>query len=362
MVRSYWWWTVFLLVYVFFLLQLIGYGDGNTPIKDYILMLIILPIFYISGSFIFRDTEDLMKILYIGVIIQSLIIIAALFLPGLTIGLALLFPEGAFNSDQMGGFEQTISEGYKVGLGVYSSAGSLKMAIGQIGACYFLAKNQGTKLFCHLGIYLIIAVATSVVARTGLIVSAIGLFAVYMAKKKRGRNRAFGFVSLVTISIIIGYFVVVTFFASNFLEDTFHRLIDTADKGIHETYFRGYTGEGGSNSIPPLSIETIIGLGVTYGVSGSGITTITDGGFMRNYSAMGLIVAALNYLLIILFFIKQYRSRKNVDYKSIIIFMFLVLLIGEFKEYFIYYISPMCFFFLTFCLMERDEKKSLLLK
>ena len=151
-----------------------------------------------------------------------------------------------------------------------------------------------------------------------------------------------------------------TFFSMDFLENSFKRLFDTVERGIFDTYFRGYTGEGGDNSIPPISVETIIGLGITYGTSGSGITTITDGGFMRNYSAMGLVVAIINYDIIASFIFIRYKATKSVEFKGIILFMAAIILIGEFKEYYIYYISPMCFLFLIFSLIERSERTSLI--
>ena len=352
-------WNVFLFIYVSCLLQFLGNRDGTTPLRDYIYMLIILPVFYISGNFIFRNIEELMKILYIGVIIQSIIILVALFSPTLTIALTLLFPEGAYNSDIMGGFDMAIAEGYRVGLGVFTSAGCLKMAIGQIGACFYLIKSRGSKLYYHFIIYLFITIAVSVIARTGLLISLLGLVLVVVIKRKQNRTQAFKFVILSSILFLTGYFVVTEFFSVKFLDDIFQRFINTAENGIYETYLRGYSGEGGSNKIPPISIETIIGLGITYGVSGSGIETVADGGFMRNYSAMGLIVVLINYMIIAVFFLQRYRSTKSVDYKGIILLMAVILFIGEFKEYYIYYISPMCFMFLIFSLIERSERNYL---
>ena len=360
MVKNYWWWTIFLIVYISLLLSSNGSGNGSTPIRDYVNMLLILPIFYISGIFLCRDIEDLMRLLYIGVIIQSIIIIAALFLPSLSLALFLLIPEGGYNSDNFGGIDMIDQVGYHVGLGVFTSAGSLKMAIGQVGAAYFLIKNRGIKLSFHLVVYMLITIATSLVSRTGLLVSVVGLLTVLTVKNKQNRQRAFGYVSSVIIILILGGIVATTFFSMDLLEDSFKRLSDTAERGIFDTYFRGYIGEGGDNNIPPISVETIIGLGITYGTSGSGITTITDGGFMRNYSAMGLVVAIINYVIIAFFFIKRYNATISVEYKGIILFMAAIILIGEFKEYYIYYISPMCFLFLIFGLIERSERTSLI--
>lgn len=353
-VRKYWFWNIFLLLYVFGILQVFGTGDGDTPLNDYLQMLIILPFFYISGGYLFSDVEQLAKVLYIGVVIQSIIIIIGLFSPTITIGLTMLLPQGTL-SELYGGFEEAIAGGYKVGLGVFTSAGSLRMAIGQIGALYYLNKTKGAKLFFHLILFLLVTIATSVVSRTGLLVSVVGLLVVFLVKLKQGGHRSGGFVILIIVLLVTGYTVVTSLFTNNFLEDTFQRFIFTAEVGIHDGYFRGYLGEGGDNTIPPISPETIIGLGITKGVSGSGITTITDGGFMRNYSAMGLVVAIINYIIISVIFFKQYKSTRTYEYKGILIYIFLIFIIGEFKEYYIYYISPMCFFFLFINLIERSE-------
>lgn len=355
MVKQYWGWNLFLVLYVLLLLLTFGSGNGITPIRDYVNILIILPAFYISGQFVFNDVEDLMRILYIGVIIQSVIIIAALLIPALSLALFQLIPEGGFNSDNFGGVDMITKYGYHVGLGVFASAGSLRMAIGQVGAFYYLITNRGNRLFIHLITYLLISIATSLVSRTGLVVSVVGLFFVLYTKGKTSRKRVWRYISLLLFTLLIGYTIVVNTFTSDFLRETFQRYSDTAEKGIYDTYFKGYTGEGGSNSIPPISTETIIGLGITYGTSGTGVTTITDGGFLRNYSAMGLIVAIINYVIIACFFKRQYKMSNYLEYKGVILFLSFIFIIGEFKEYFLYYISPICFLFLIFCMMERTE-------
>lgn len=355
MVRSYLIWHIFLLFYTFVLLQFNGIGNGISPASNYLQMLIILPIFYIYGNLVFKKLEELMFVLYAGVLVQSVIIIAALFLPFLTIILFSLFPESAFNADYFGGFEQMISHGYKIGFGVFTSAGSLRLAIGQIGACYFLLNSKDSKLAIHLVLYLFIAIATTLVSRTGLLISVVGLLVVFI-----GRNRLDGsqwlkltLIFLLLISTL--YFIILNIQLGGFIEDTFIRLFDTLEKGIHDTYFRGYLGEGGDNVIPPLTFETIIGLGITYGRTASGITTITDGGLMRNYSSMGLIVACIYYYFIFSFFYKRYKLTKFNASKHIIIFAIYIMAIGEFKESFIYYFAPVSIMLLALNLIEKGD-------
>jgi hypothetical protein len=362
MLRSYLLWNVFLIIYVTCILQFYGSGNGITPINDYMQMLIILPLIFVSGNVILRNVEELMLALYIGVIIQSIIIIAALFLPTLTIFLFQLFPESKHVTDVFGGLDLTVSAGYNIGLGVFGSAGSLKLAMGQIAACYFLLKSRDTRLFYHLLIFLIISIATSTVSRTGLLISISGFLSVIIAKTKQGGLRSIGFVFATFLLIYVGYYIVSDILSSRFLGDTFQRIINTSEEGLYETYFKGFFGESGDNIIPPICAETIIGLGIVQGVSGSGITTITDGGFLRNYSAMGLIVAFFNYLIIAKILIKQYKAYNSVEYKGIILYIILIFLIGEFKQSFIYYNFPMCFSFLIFSLIEREGKNKFFIR
>lgn len=356
MVKRYLLWNVFLLIYVYFLLQFFGEGNGITPLKDYIQMIIILPIFYVSGNLLFKNIDELMKVLYLGVIIQSLIIIAALFIPLLTLFLFALIPEGGYNTEHFGGINMITQHGYHIGLGVFTSAGSIKMGIGQIGACYYLIKGYRKELLFHIFIYFLITVAASVISRTGLLISVVGLIVVFFAKYKQKKHAALKFGLLVFCSLFICINILSCILPSSFFSDTFIRIIDLSERGARDTYFAGFTGEVGENMIPPISDKTLIGLGITYGVSGTGIATYTDGGFLRNYSAMGLIVAIINYFLIFSLFKKQYNMNHFFDNKSVILLLFFILLIGEFKESCIYFIYPICFFFLIFAMMEKQEQ------
>lgn len=353
--KSYLWWTIFLILYVSVLQQLNGIIDGSSPIGEYINMLVMLPVFYVTGKCIVNNLKELMLVLYLCGIIQSIIIIVAKFFPIINLGLLILFPDGAFESETRGGVDQLVMEGYNVGFGVITSAGCLRVAISQIGSLYFLIHSKNGKQFFHLILYLLITISTSLLARTGLLISMAGLFCVVFVKIKQGGGRALKFILLISTVVVLGIVALNHYFTIEFLEETFQRFIFLFENGAHDSYFRGYLGEGGDNAIPPISPETIIGLGITYGTSGTGIRTITDGGFMRNYSAMGLIVAIINYIIIFNYFRKSYNCFRTLENKALILFMFSIFLIGEFKETFIYYMFSMCFIFLIFYFMEKQD-------
>lgn len=355
MVKQYVYWNVFLLVYVFFILQTFGEGNGITPLKDYVQMIIILPVFFYSGNVIFRNLNELMTVLYLGVIIQSIIIIIALFMPALTLFLFALIPEGGYNTDHFGGINMITQHGYHIGLGVFTSAGSIKMAFGQVSSFYYLIKSQNNRILLHIILFLVIAVASSVVSRTGMLISIVGLTIVIFVKYKQKGKRALNFVLLLSGLFFVSIYLSSIFMPSDFFSETFMRIIDLSERGAKDTYFAGFTGDVGENVIPPISGNTLLGLGITYGVSGTGVATYTDGGFMRNYSAMGLFVAIINYFLIFSFLKKQFKRNLVYNNKYIVLLLSLILLIGEFKESCVYFIYPICFIFLIFSLMEKDS-------
>ena len=125
-----------------------------------------------------------MTVLYLGVIIQSIIIIIALFMPALTLFLFALIPEGGYNTDHFGGINMITQHGYHIGLGVFTSAGSIKMAFGQVSSFYYLIKSRNNRILLHIILFLVIAVASSVVSRTGMLISIVGLTIVIFVKYK----------------------------------------------------------------------------------------------------------------------------------------------------------------------------------
>ena len=357
MVKKYLGWNVFLLAYVGLILWSFGRGSGYSVLPSYINMFIILPLFFISSKYIFRNVEEVMTVLYIGCIIQALIIIVATLNPSLETALKYLYLMSDSDVESVDNIERMVSGGYHMGFQCFTSQGVLKMAMGLMGACYFMMKSNGPKFVLHLLVYLFITVASSLLARTGMFISLFCLLVVFLYKGKRGtKGLANSILIILMATVVVGY-IVSNFSSNSFLNENFGRYIGMFTNGLEETYFDEWRGQGmGSNVVPPISYNTIIGLGIKNGVSGAGVETVVDGGFLINYSSMGLIMAIVNYLIVFLFFFKQHRFNSSHLYKSMILIMFIIFVIGEIKEHYLYQFYYISFMFLIFYLMEKEER------
>lgn len=355
-VKKYLLWNVFLIVYISLLFSTIGEGEGMNPLPQFYLMIIILFLFFLSGKYVFGSLYELMLIFYIVGIAQSIIVFASTLFPSFeNIMKAIKVASSSYGDNIL--FDDMIKySGYHIGLSCFTSQGSLKFAISQISSCYFLIISNDKKIKKHIALFFLITIATSLVARTGFFISLVCLAVVFHAKLRQGSAGLMKYLSIIIISILVLVVFSSIFLSSDFLSNIFVRFTVLFDRGLEGAFLNSYLGETGDNAIPEISPETIIGLGIYGGTSASGIRAVADGGFISNYISFGLIVCVINYIIIFGFFIKSYKNIVYWKYKYIIFFIFCVFLIGEFKERYIYLYYFMCFAFMAFYLIEKEEK------
>jgi hypothetical protein len=161
---------------------------------------------------------------------------------------------------------------------------------------------------------------------------------------------------IVAIVTGLGLFVVGEFNLHDQLEKIFTRLIQLQRRGLWDGFFESYFSVG-ENRIPEISIKTIIGTGIASGTSGNGVYINADGGFVRSYVSMGLILAIVNYSLIFGLLVKGIRLANDRPKIFLGVLVALLLLIGELKEPFIYKYYFMSIIFAMFVFFERDAKK-----
>ena len=128
---------------------------------------------------------------------------------------------------------------------------------------------------------------------------------------------------------------------SSDFDERFSRYEEFKDDGVSsffEAYFYG-------NDIPKISLPTIIGTSIVSGVSGNGVVISADGGFIKNYVALGLLLSIFvyGYLINIFFHIKKKFRGTHIEY--VLIFYGLYILFSDFKEYFLLYRGSLCLFF-----------------
>lgn len=354
-VKGYVSWNVFLTIYVIMILTVFGHAGvgSHESTNDYVNMVIVLPLFYYAGRRIFKSLDDFMWVMCAVGLIQSFIIIAGTMSPAINAALTLINSDSSFAEDER--MEYMMASGYHLGFKCFTSLGSLQMAISQIAAWYFIERKNN--LYAFLA-FLVISFSSALVSRTGLLIAVVCIVFVFLGNNKKSKKIiVLGSILSVLAVVLLNAMSVINI--SEFVEVNFNRFKVLFENGIYDSYLKVYLGNDSANKnyIPPISIYTILGLGITNGVSGTGIRVAADGAFLRNYAAMGLIVVTINYLLLYSFFRKIKKKSKLRFHRLQITLIGIVWFIGEFKEYFTYQIYFMCLAMLIFSFIENCENK-----
>jgi hypothetical protein len=337
---------LFVLIYSGFLLFFIGRGSGEH------IFYILLRFFYMAGiglfSFrrFFTSKEEFLRCILIATLVQ--------------VGFILLFiiaPQFQTVCDQFTG--ETIKtaslnrRGYRTGFACSTSMGVLKMSPALASCIYFYLKDK-IKGNIYLVYILLITVGATIIARTGLLMGLIALLIILIGSGKAKSGGLFKTISGILIVIIIALFTVYALNLDDLFSGAFDRLFRLRDVGVYNDFFAGYFGqiEGSKTIVPPLTMKTIIGTGITSGISSNGIAVNVDGGFARMYVAVGLPLAILFYIIVFKNTLFPTKRIKKPEFKYTMIFLFLYLFLGEFKEFFIDNGFALC---IIFALLMLDE-------
>ena len=106
--------------------------------------------------------------------------------------------------------------------------------------------------------------------------------------------------------------------------------------------------------IPSIQWHTLLGTGVTRGITNDGLLIWHDSGYVKRYTSIGLIMAIvtyINYLMYNVYIIKDVDRAK----KRYIMLCLIVLMVIEYKEPFIYMLA---YPFILICvgMIEKNEK------
>jgi hypothetical protein len=231
---------------------------------------------------------------------------------------------------------------------------SIVQAGGFFSGVYYLTRTTFNSILIKLLIWLglmAILLSTVLIGRTGLLISIF--FLVYY----------FIFISNIKQKIII-LLISFSIYQIDF-ESSFINLTENIE-GFKTEWFITWIEEAFNfrkNStleelntmyVPPITIETIIGLGRVESESGYGNASMNDSGYIQTYYSLGLIMSAVFYLTYFcLSFFRWLNSKRN---PLILIFLIIVFLV-EYKEPFIFKYS-LPFLLTTFLVYENKFQKS----
>ena len=329
-----------LMVYSVVLILTLGKGNGSELYSEFLKFFVVVPLAFWTMKYVFSDIDSFFNALLVVSMVQALIVLLCLLFPSFA---TIIDP--VFNSTSYYNYPHMRSYGYAAGIVCISSTGALQLSIGLIPCIYFIIKGRKTLFYACC--FMIISVASIAVARTGIVTTMIGCIMMLIIAFYRKNKRAVAFIGTLTV-LLFGFILIATIFEwGDNLAETFKRLLDLKEKGLYDSFFSGYYRIlQNDNGIPPISIKTIIGTGITSGVSGNGICVTADGGYVRMYVGIGLPLAILFYLFTFIEIFKLIKRIPDLSVKISLFYFFFVLVLGEYKEPFIIFKRYM--FLLTF--------------
>jgi hypothetical protein len=332
---------IFLFLYAAFLIFTWGRGVGEN-IFDFIIKFLLFGMLAVWGFVqLFDSLEDLMRVLLSCTILQSVVILYCVVHPSMGELIDMIFvQEGALDH----------RSGYAGGIACITAPGLFRFTMGMIASAYFVIKKKSS---LYLILYLFLTFIGSMIARTGLFIGLLGLIVIlvnYSSQHKTSRVILTVFGTF--IIIIIGAYI---FRQTNFLElFEFERMKDLLAGDGGGAFFHGYFA-GETTAVPPLSWETIVGTGMTSGISGNGNKVNVDGGYLRLYVAYGLVLAIYFYIFMFRRLIKVNRHFVDPDIRNLFLFFTGIVILGEYKEFTIYEQYILCVYFVIAFLAEKTH-------
>lgn len=320
-IKEYAFFLLFLLVYSYGLKFVFGGGEGEHITQSIIRLLIlgIVPIYCLTK--IIDNVDQMMRVILLATLLQSAFVVTCLIIPQFGVLLDLMF----FEDDDAALIIKHRTE-YAGGLACIAAPGTLRFSMGLIACLYFYLKSRSVKymlLFFYLGF-----IAT-MIARTGLILSIVGILVILWRFSKENGAAALRIVG----SLIVAGVVLVVFLSNVNISDYFEfsRLFDLIEGDGGSRFVDEYI-DGKTTNFPDLSDNFFLGTGIVSGTTDAGQDIAVDGGFLSNYSALGFIMTLIFYIVTFTFFFRLMKLSSNKTIEIVMLYFIFIMFLAEFKE------------------------------
>ena len=338
-------------IYGLVLLLLNRGGHGITFADNSIEFIIFWSLCFYAMINLFKDVDELFSVLLYISLFQAIIVFACILFPAFR-----SFVDTTFNSlsywNTARNAEEMYKIGYAYGIGCMTSTGSLQISLGALASVYFLLKDNSHKVLYWI-LFLIITVASAMVSRSGVIFNGVVLL-VYIYDSVRPK-RFIQMLSLILLGIVLIWWLFNNSPWASDLVNRMSRFVYLQNNGLYESFFIVF--DNPETSLPSIVDNFFFGTGYMSGITDSGATVNVDSGYLKIYSALGLIWAILFYLIIITSIIKCISKFKGHLFYRVGIAFLLLLLVGEAKEPNILGYT-LCIFYVFSYLGERDYLKT----
>ena len=307
------------------------------------IILFSLPVIW-AIQVIFKDLSYFMKILLWVGIIQSIIIVICLSSPNVAQLIDLTFNRSA---DDWIALHRT---GYAGGIGCITSSGVVRFSLSLVACVYLYIKE---KRWVYLGVYIALFIVSSFIARTGLLYGIIGLFFIL-------KGVSFRYKIIVVLFLVIASSLILCSVPSDqitqIMDEQLFRYTYLYEDGLNDAFFSKYF-KGDATSIPMLNLDTFFGTGMVSGKAGNGQIVNVDGGYLRLYSAIGLLCTLVYYLCVFSCFYNLIKRANNYVLKCTMLFLTISLVIAEFKEMAFISVWALSFYFSIAMLVYKPITK-----
>lgn len=335
---------IFAFIYSLFLTFFQDGGEGEYIYLTFINFFIFSTLPTIALLQIFERAEDFLYVLLWVGVIQTFCIWLCLLVPSFKLIVDLTFNK-ALEFD-------AFRDSYAGGIGCITAPGFLRYATGLFACLYFILSTGKIK---YILLFIVFGITGAMVARTGVLVFFISslIALLYFLSSRRLSTIAttlfIAVILLLSIGLIIGK-------NASFFEDRFGRLNYLLETGANDAFFSKYF-DASDTYIPPINGETIIGTGLLSGVTHTGQRINVDGGYIRVYAALGLPIAIFFYLFIFWNLYRVSVVQRNKNQRFSLLFLFILILLGEFKEFYILNQYIILVFFVVSCLFYQGKMK-----
>lgn len=347
---------IILMMYAFSVVYLISKvgrytSKGVYQVANLISLWIYMVLFPVLLIPLYKSALEFARCQWYITIFQSVIVLIGMIFRPFRIYIFYRFAYG--DGRLLEGIENGIRS---VGIDLSGSAGSMVLFSGLLcGGYLFLYSNIKDKKIILFETTFVLG-AFLFMGRTGLYFGIIGILIICIDciyKKDPIVNRIFGILFFICM-VVIAYIILAP--------DTWG--LRTWVKWITE--FKNLFDEGSaisvirSMNIPPLTRETFFGTGMLYGVTQSGLILNHDAGYVRMYTAIGLLGCVVYYNIIYMYFLSMICKIKSHSIKKLYIFFLLVIMICEIKEPFLSK-TPIGIILSSMLLLEMRCKKQKIL-
>ena len=227
-------------------------------------------------------------------------------------------------------------------IGAAGAGLSVRLATSSMSFLYFILKRKNV-LFNIVSLILTLF-ATFLAGSTGtfviFVLISVTTYLLYKGSK-------YGLIPslLIILSVLFFFKNTDSFFDEKQYDDLTYKMVSFYEEGSESITVRALTEE---QKVPDLSLETVVGTGLSRGKTITGERCYHDSGYVRNYFGIGLIMSVVFYIFL---YTSMFRMARKVASPIQILLLFYIIscMIIEFKEPFIFaYISPFIFFTLVF--------------